>query len=55
MASLNKEASMYRRISVHLDHGFDCKRRIEAALVEAAQSFLTYDHDRKVLRTVYGA
>jgi 8-oxo-dGTP diphosphatase len=23
--------------------------------LEAAQSFLTYDHDRKVLRTVYGA
>lgn len=26
---------MYRRISVHLDHGFDCKRRIEAALALA--------------------
>lgn len=26
---------MYRRISVHLDHGFDCKRRIEAALTLA--------------------
>ena len=23
---------MYRRISVHLDHGFDCKRRTDAAL-----------------------
>jgi nucleotide-binding universal stress UspA family protein len=35
MARLNKEAFMYRRISVHLDHGFDCKRRIEAALALA--------------------
>ncbi|MGE8614806.1 MAG: universal stress protein [Achromobacter veterisilvae] len=26
---------MYRRISVHLDHGFDCKRRTDAALVLA--------------------
>lgn len=26
---------MYRRISVHLDHGFDCKRRTEAALALA--------------------
>ncbi|WLW58930.1 universal stress protein [Achromobacter aegrifaciens] len=26
---------MYRRISVHLGHGFDCKRRIEAALALA--------------------
>ena len=30
-----KEAYMYRRISVHLDHGFDCKRRIDAALALA--------------------
>lgn len=26
---------MYRRISVHLDHGFDCKRRTELALSQA--------------------
>ena len=26
---------MYRRISVHLDHGFDCPRRTQVALALA--------------------
>lgn len=30
-----KEAAMYRRISVHLDHGFDCPRRTRVALTLA--------------------